>query len=73
MPPDLKNQDDDVILPSLLSKDAPLVTLDFEIVFDYPELISPGNPGIIIIKARPNKATIVAKALSLCVRGHKML
>src|SRR5258706_5845433 len=65
LPDRLKDRDDDIVLTDLLSKDAPIVTMDFTIVYDNPAYISPDNPGIIVVKARPNSAkkmqAIIAK------------
>jgi hypothetical protein len=55
LPPRLKDHDDDVVLIDLLARDAPILTMDFTIVCDNPTHIPHENPGIIVIKARPNK------------------
>jgi hypothetical protein len=59
LPRQLKDQDDAIVLDSLLARDAPILTMDFAIVYDNPSHIPPRNPGIIVVKARPNKATIM--------------
>jgi hypothetical protein len=56
LPGGLINQDDDVVLTDLLAKDAPIITMDFTIVYDNHAYIPAENPGIIVVKARPNKA-----------------
>ena len=65
LPPRLKDHDDDVVLTDLLAKEAPILTMDFTIVYDNPAYIPPENPGIIVVKARPNTArlmeTMIAK------------
>src|SRR5258708_18191205 len=64
LPPRLKDHDDDVVLTDLLSRDATVITMDFTIVYDNPSYISPKNPGIIVVKARPNKATIMESMIA---------
>ena len=69
LPDRLKDHDDDVVLTDLLSKDSPILTMDFTIVYDNPAYISSDNPGIIVVKARPNKATIM-EAMIAKFKGH---
>ena len=60
LPPRLRDHDDDVVLLDLLSRDACLLTMDFNIVNDNNEHIPDENPGIIVVKAIPNRATVMA-------------
>jgi hypothetical protein len=64
LPVRLKDHDDDVVLIDLLSQNASILTMDFTIVYDNPAHISLENPGIIVVKARPNKATVMEKMIA---------
>jgi hypothetical protein len=64
MPVELKEELDPDVLPDLLARDAPLVTTDHGIVFDNPACIGPKNPGIIVIKARPSRGSLMQKLVA---------
>jgi hypothetical protein len=56
LPSRLVNQKDPIVLNDLLNKDATLLTMDFNIVREHPDCIPFQNPGVIVIRARPNSA-----------------
>jgi hypothetical protein len=58
------DQEDPVVLADVLKKDATLLTMDFGIVDQHPNCIPAHNPGIIIIKARPNTADLMSRMLA---------
>ena len=64
LPTELVDEDDGVILPALLAKEATLLTMDFRIVEDNPGCIPPQNPGIVVVLARPNTADLMKRMLA---------
>lgn len=64
LPPHLRDEDDEVILAALLPGGAPIVTLDFGIVYDNRAHIFTPNGGIIIVKARPNTSVLMEKMIA---------
>jgi hypothetical protein len=54
LPTNLKDHDDDVVLQVLQAQQVTILTIDFTIVEDNPNDIVADNPGIIVVKVRPN-------------------
>ena len=64
LPKQLIDEDDHVVLKTLLGNDATLLTMDFRIVDENPSCIPSKNPGLIVVMARPNTAERMSKILA---------
>jgi hypothetical protein len=64
LPKNLVDADDNAILSVLLPSDAPILTMDFTIIEDNPGCIPADSAGMIIVKARPNKASVMEKLVA---------
>jgi hypothetical protein len=60
----LKGHKDPVMLPDLLSKDAPLLTTDFTIVDDHTTHIPEINSGLIVIRSRNSQRPFTSRSAS---------
>jgi hypothetical protein len=58
----LKGQKDDVVLPDLLTKGAPLVTKDFRIANENSKVIPTDNSGLIVVRTNNPQRSFTVKA-----------
>jgi hypothetical protein len=64
LPNELKDKEDPVVLAAVLANNSTLLTMDFNIVADNGSCIPQCNPGIIVVKARPNTAELMTRILA---------
>lgn len=64
LPPELRDENDPIVLKRLLTADATMLTMDFKIVYQHGEYIPKQNPGLIIVKARPNTDEIMTRLIA---------
>jgi hypothetical protein len=67
----LREQKDFVVLPDLLAKDAPLVTIDFPIVDENKRHIPEVNAGLIIVRTRNVQRPFTAKSATQNMQRFK--
>jgi hypothetical protein len=63
-PKRLMDFDDSIVLADLLARDGCFLTMDFMIVHENPAHIPPENPGIIVVRAVPNKSSIMERLIA---------
>lgn len=61
----LKEKKDPVILPDLLAKDAPVVTIDFTIVPDNAAHIPNVNSGLIVVRSKNSRKPFTSKSAAM--------
>jgi hypothetical protein len=57
-----KEQKDPIVLPDLLTKDAPLLTTDFTIADDHRNAIPEWNSGLIVVRSRNSRKPFTSKS-----------
>lgn len=70
-PPKLRGVADEIWMPDLLTKTAPVVTKDFRIVEQHREAVPPQNSGIIIVRPKKARPSFTSKQAVAIIANFK--